>query len=371
MNDAKANLSPSFWAGKRVFLTGHTGFKGSWLAEILLSLNAVVRGFALAPETDGVPAGNVALFDELGLSSRLEHRVGDINDRAMLAREMTDFRPEIVLHLAAQPLVRASYRDPVATFMTNVMGTAHVLDTVRDLPSVRAVVIVTSDKCYENREQIWGYRESDPMGGHDPYSCSKGCAELVTSAFRRSYFSEAASGGSGAAICSARAGNVIGGGDWSVDRLLPDVMRAHAAGTPLHIRNPKSVRPWQHVLDPVIGYLVLAQRACKNPNLASQGWNFGPDDALILTVEDVVDRIAALSAGRLEVTKHKEEGAPHEANLLTLDCTAARQRLGWRPLFGADETIRMSCEWYFAGSVEERREIVRNQIALAIAASAP
>ena len=243
-------FNPDFWRGKRVFLTGHTGFKGAWMTQLLDRLSATVHGFALEPDRTGAPQGVEPLFCELGLADKIErHSIGDVRDRKRLRAAMLDADPEIVIHMAAQPLVRFSYQHPVETYETNVMGTVHLLDACRQLANLRSVFIVSSDKCYENKEQIWGYREDDPMGGYDPYSSSKGCTEIVTSAFRRSYFHPAHIEDHGVSVASGRAGNVIGGGDWSVDRLIPDAMRAYMAGEAFIIRNPRSVRPWQHVLD--------------------------------------------------------------------------------------------------------------------------
>jgi len=256
------SFSPSAFAGRRVFVTGHTGFKGSWLALWLARCGAIVTGYSRAPET--APS----LFELAGVASKIESVVGDVCDVAALEKAMTAARPEVVLHLAAQALVRRSYRDPVDTIATNVMGTVHLLEAVRKTPSVKAVVVVTSDKCYENREQVWAYREIDPMGGHDPYSASKGAAELLASAYRDSFLRAA-----GVGVASARAGNVIGGGDWAEDRLIPDIVRGAETGAPVEIRNPASTRPWQHVLEPLSGYLLLAQRLLESPESVAGAWN--------------------------------------------------------------------------------------------------
>ena len=265
---SRGNVDPGFWAGKRVFLTGHTGFKGSWLSLWLQTMGAKVTGFALAPPT------SPSLFEAARVADGMTSIIGDIRDAAALKDALVAADSEIVLHMAAQPLVRASYDDPVGTYATNVMGTVHLLEAVRAAASVRACVVVTTDKCYENREWAWGYREDEPMGGFDPYSNSKGCSELVTSAYRRSFFQH-----SGIALGSARAGNVIGGGDWAADRLVPDILRAFEQNKPVVIRNPNATRPWQHVLEPLSGYLVLAERLYNDGQAFAEGWNFGPHSA--------------------------------------------------------------------------------------------
>ena len=266
-------MNPSFWKSRKVFLTGHTGFKGSWLALWLLSMGAEVCGYALDPPTDP------SLYRLLDLDRQLKSIRGDVRDLAALQSAMRDFQPEIVIHMAAQPLVRLSYQSPVETYAVNVLGTVHLLEAVRNTPSVRSVVVVTSDKCYENQEWHWPYREHEPMGGHDPYSSSKGCAELVTAAYRRSFFHSNGRAGHPVAVASARAGNVIGGGDWALDRLVPDIMRAWAPSEPVIIRNPEAVRPWQHVLEPLAGYLALAERLFADGAAFAEAWNFGPADS--------------------------------------------------------------------------------------------
>ena len=358
---AELTTSGGFWAGKRVFLTGHTGFKGSWLAQWLVRLGAEVCGYALAPSAEGVPAGHAPLFDELGLAGALDHRIGDVRDRAALGAALGDFAPEIVIHMAAQALVRPSYRDPVETYATNVMGTVNLLDACRALPGLRTVLIVTSDKCYENREQIWGYREGDAMGGHDPYSNSKGCAELVTAAFRASFFPAA----DGVVICSGRAGNVIGGGDWSIDRLVPDAMRAFLVGEALTIRNPGAVRPWQHVIDPLSGYMALVEASYHRPALAAAGWNFGPGDEMNLSVAHVADLLRAELGEGFAWIDGAEPGQLHEANLLRLDCTAARTRLGWRPVTDAATMLAYTAAWYRERDPATRRALLLGQLAAA------
>ncbi len=344
----------AFYSRKRVLITGHTGFKGAWLARWLQLLGADVAGLALDP------GYSPNLFDLVGLQCGMESHIGDIRDAELVARVTAAFQPDIVLHLAAQPLVRLSYREPLLTFGSNVMGTAHVLEACRLTSSVRAIVVVTSDKCYENREWYWGYRESDPMGGADPYSASKGCTELVTSSYRRSYFSREDSAG----LASARAGNVIGGGDWSEDRLVPDMIRGIASDQEILIRNPRSTRPWQHVLEPVAGYLQLAMRLHAEPTAFADGWNFGPDDADTLEVKELARRfIQAIGRGRLALGE-ADASSPHEAKLLSLDCRKARQLLGWRPRLNSDRCIQLTADWYQAHLLEpgSERAVLDRQI---------
>lgn len=329
-------VDPSFWANKRVFLTGHTGFKGGWTALWLRRMGAHVTGFALEPPT------RPALFDVARVADGMTSIIGDIRDQAALESALLAADPEVVIHLAAQPLVRASYDDPVGTYATNVMGTVHLLDAVRRAPSVRAVCVVTTDKCYENREWVWGYREDEPMGGHDPYSNSKGCAELVTSAYRRSFFGEGK-----AAIASARAGNVIGGGDWAADRLVPDILRAVEAGEPVVIRNPLAIRPWQHVLEPVSGYLVLCQTLWNNPTAAAEAWNFGPRDEDARPVQWIVERMCALWGDGARWARD-ESVQPHEARFLKLDISKARSHLGWQPRWSLPQALDSIVAWHRA-----------------------
>jgi CDP-glucose 4,6-dehydratase len=325
----------AFWRGRRVFLTGHTGFKGAWMSLLLGHMGADVHGYALAPEEPSV-------FETCGVAAGMHHQIGDVRDASALQRALAAAKPDIVIHMAAQSLVRRSYADPVETFAVNVMGTVNVLEAIRHVAEARAAVIVTSDKCYENYSTEQGYREIDALGGHDPYSSSKGCAEIVTAAYRRSFFSAGP-----CAIASARAGNVIGGGDWATDRLVPDAMRAFAAGQPLRIRNPDAVRPWQHVLDPILAYLLLAQRLVERGNTFAEGWNFGPDAASELPVAAVVERLTALWG---DSARWERDAAvhPHEAALLTLDCTKAKRRLGWRPLIAIDDALSLAVSWYRA-----------------------
>lgn len=326
--------SPQFWRGKRVFLTGHTGFKGAWLTAWLHRLGAVVRGYALPPDT------TPNLFDAAGIAARCDSIFGDIRQAADLAVAIDVFQPDIVLHLAAQALVQRSYQKPVATYETNVMGTIHLLEAVRQTPSVRAAVVVTTDKCYENREWIWAYREDEALGGHDPYSSSKACAEIVVSAWRRSFLQS-----DGAALASARAGNVIGGGDWAENRLIPDCIRAVASGAPILIRNPHATRPWQHVLEPLAGYLILAERLCTDGDAAAEAWNFGPAADDVEPVHFLADRVTALWGDDARWTSGGGE-AGHEAGLLAVDAAKARARLGWRPKLRLPETLEWTVNWY-------------------------
>jgi CDP-glucose 4,6-dehydratase len=319
-----------------VLVTGHTGFKGGWLSVWLSQLGAQVTGYALAP------AAGPSFFAATRLGSMLADRRGDIRDATATRAAVHDAAPEVVFHLAAQPLVRESYRAPVDTYATNVVGTASVLDACRTCASVRVVVVITTDKCYENREWDRGYIETDRLGGHDPYSSSKACAELVCDAYRRSYF---AVGNPAIALATARAGNVIGGGDWAQDRLLPDLVRAAAAGREPLVRNPDSTRPWQHVLEPLHGYLLLAERLMEAPAEFAEAWNFGPDPQVEVPVREVVARVAQLwparTGWRVDSSTH-----PHEAARLVLDSTKAHQRLGWRPRLDVDDALRLSVDWY-------------------------
>lgn len=319
-----------------VLVTGHTGFKGSWLTTWLKALGARVIGLALAPEGD-----QSSLFEAVDVAQGMVSTVGDIRDRAALTALFRRHRPEIVFHLAAQALVRRSYDDPVLTYATNVMGTVHLLEAVRESPSVRAVVNVTSDKCYENREWMWGYRENEALGGRDPYSSSKACAELVGAAYRSAFFRDPG----GPHLASARAGNVIGGGDWSQDRLVPDIVRALGAGQSIVLRHPEAIRPWQHVLEPLRGYLLLGQRLCTDGAPFAEAWNFGPPDDETVPVRDLVNRLLGAWG---ETGTHVEERAegPGEAHALRLDSSKARARLGWRPLLPLDEALVWTVEWY-------------------------
>ena len=333
------SLSTSF-KGRRVLVTGHTGFKGSWLALWLRDLGANVLGFSLPPPT------SPSLFELARLDKTLMHVEGDIRDLEALRRAFVRFEPEVVFHLAAQPLVRRSYREPKETFDTNVGGTVNVLEAVRGCASVAAAVVVTSDKCYENREWLYGYREDDPMGGHDPYSASKGATELVVAAYRRSFFAEGAQGRL-LGLASARAGNVIGGGDFAEDRIIPDAVRAAQARAPLEVRNPESTRPWQHVLDPLGGYLHLAARLLAEPERYSEAFNFGPDITGVGTVRELVTRFYdELGHGKLVDVSARQKGEAHEARLLRLSCDKAHTRLGWKPAFVTHEAISRAAAWY-------------------------
>jgi CDP-glucose 4,6-dehydratase len=331
----RAAVDPGFWRDRRVLVTGHTGFKGAWLALWLQFLGARVTGFSL-----GVPT-EPSLYELARVGEGMASVDGDVRDARAVADAVSATAPEVVIHTAAQALVRRSFLEPGETYATNVMGTVNVLDAVRlHGDGLRVLVNVTSDKCYENREWEWGYREDEPMGGHDPYSSSKGCAELVTAAFRRSYFSDPA----GARVASARAGNVIGGGDWGEDRLLPDIMRAAMTGQELRVRNPNSIRPWQHVLNPLSGYLVLAQALWDSPQHAA-GWNFGPPEADARPVGWIVQRVAELWPGQLRW--NVDQGPhPHEARYLKLDSSRARARLGWHPVVGLEDALAATVGWY-------------------------
>lgn len=346
-------VNPAFWRGKKVFLTGHTGFKGSWLSLWLQSMGAKVKGFALEPPT------TPALFQAAKVADGMESELGDIRDLAAITSSMKDFSPDILIHMAAQPLVRLSYREPVETYSTNVMGTVHVLEAARQCPNLKAVVNVTTDKCYENSEWVWGYREHEPMGGHDPYSNSKGCSELVTAAYRNSFFNTPNS----ASVATARAGNVIGGGDWAEDRLIPDILRAFEQNQPVVIRNPLATRPWQHVLEPLSGYLMLAEKLYSDGEKFAEGWNFGPRDEDVQSVGWILDHMV----------KHWEKGAswqldnnpqPHEAQLLKLDISKANALLRWQPRCPLAKALDSIVEWHqcWLGQGDVRQKTL-NQIA--------
>jgi CDP-glucose 4,6-dehydratase len=325
--------------GRNVLVTGNTGFMGSWLSAWLLSLEAKVTGYALDPPTDP------SMFDVTGLGARMTWERGDINDLEHLKDAMQRSKAEVVFHLAAQPLVRRSYSEPILTFDTNVVGTAKVLESVRGTPSVKACICITSDKCYENREWVHGYRESDPMGGKDPYSASKGAAELIIASYRDSYFSLGSDGKRRVGVASARAGNVIGGGDWAEDRIVPDCVRALSAGRSIQVRNPAAVRPWQHVLEPLAGYLLLASRLLTDPDHHSSAWNFGPRAEDHVPVMQLVQLILnQWGEGKVEVLSMPNQ--PHEAGALRLDCTKAQTGLGWYPALPLKESVRMTVEWY-------------------------
>jgi CDP-glucose 4,6-dehydratase len=340
-------MDQAFWQGKRVFLTGHTGFKGAWLTVWLSYMGAEVSGYALAPET------KPNLYDQANVAGMCaESTIADLADLELLKKKIANFKPDIVIHMAAQALVRRSYREPLATIAANITGTAHLLEACRDVVSIRSCVIVTTDKCYENKETGQRYKESDAMGGRDVYSASKGCAELITAAWRASFFDAAQ-----IRIGSARAGNVIGGGDFAEDRLIPDAVRAFQAGRELVIRAPKAVRPWQHVAEPLEGYLTFAQALYENKKPLSASYNFGPDEGSIVPVADVIDRFAKLWPNALwKIDAPKD--APHEATLLALDATLAKKELGWKPRFTLDEALKHTAAGYIAKGPEAARHIV-------------
>lgn len=317
-------------------MTGHTGFKGSWLSLWLQSMGATLRGIALEPPTDP------ALFDVARVAEGMEHRILDIRDFAAVKAQIDDFKPEIVIHMAAQPLVRLSYQQPIETYATNVMGTAHVLEAARHSGSVKAIVNITTDKCYENREWVWGYREDEPMGGYDPYSNSKGCAELVSLAYRKSFLKDA-----GIAMATARAGNVLGGGDWALDRLVPDILRALQAKKPVLIRNPHAIRPWQHVLEPLSGYLLLAERLYIHGQADAEGWNFGPRDEDARPVQWIVEHLCN-TWGNSATWTTQPGNHPHEASFLKLDISKARQRLHWAPRWSLEIALNHITDWHQA-----------------------
>ena len=343
-------LSPDIWAGKRVLLTGHTGFKGGWMVALLHHLGAEIHGLALPPAT------RPSLFDTARLQGLLaSHQIVDMRTPQAVFDAVRKARPEIVIHMAAQALVRAGYEDPVGTYATNVMGTLHLFDAVRRLDRPPVVINVTSDKCYENREWVWPYRENDRMGGHDPYSSSKGCAELLTASYRESFFRQ-----QGVRLASARAGNVIGGGDWSPDRLVPDALRAFDAGKPLVLRAPQAVRPWQHVLEPLSGYLALAERMMQDEGYCA-GWNFGPDPRDTRPVGWVVDRLYHHLGCPIPP---QEQSAPyHEAGLLSLDSSKARRRLGWAPRWSLETALEKTAAWHLAWRAgKDMRKVTAEQI---------
>jgi CDP-glucose 4,6-dehydratase len=345
-----------FWRGKRVFVTGHTGFKGSWLCLWLQRAGARVHGYALDPESDP------SMFRLAQVGEGMESTIADIRDLGTLREALRRSKAEVVFHLAAQSLVRRSYAEPVETYATNVMGTVNVLEAARACTDVRALLVVTSDKCYENREWVWGYRENEPMGGRDPYSSSKGCAELVTAAYRASFFERRPDAGTPAAIATARAGNVIGGGDWAADRLLPDMMRAAASGRPVRIRNPHAVRPWQHVLEPLAGYLALARELHANGSPFAEAWNFGPYERDCRAVQWIVERLAAQWGEGLRWEIDAGEH-PHEAHFLKLDNAKAVERLGWRPRWDLETALRSIVAWHKAhASGADMRSVVLEQI---------
>lgn len=331
-------LTPDFWKGRRVFITGHTGFKGSWLCLWLDHLGAEVTGYALPPPTDP------SLFEMANIAASMTSIIGDVTHQAALAGALAASKPEIIIHMAAQSLVRYSYQNPVETFSTNVLGTVNILDAARRVPTVRAVVCVTSDKCYHNEEWVWGYRENSRLGGDDPYSASKGCAELVVHSFQHSYFDPANQGNRVAAVASARAGNVIGGGDWALDRLVPDIIRSLLKNEPTLIRNPQATRPWQHVLEPLHGYLMLAERLFTEGHDFASAWNFGPPEQSEKTVGWIIETLYELWGVDFEWKKDQNPG-PAECTFLKLDAAKARSYVGWRPKLDLPTTLEWIVHW--------------------------
>lgn len=354
-------LVSEVWKGRRVLITGHTGFKGSWLSLWLHAMGADVTGVALPPPSDP------SLFEAIRLNQLVDHYIGDVRDAVAMHTVIERTRPEVIFHLAAQPLVRLSYEEPVETYATNVMGTVHVLEAARQVGGVAAVVCVTSDKCYENREWEWPYREADPLGGHDPYSSSKGCAELVIAAYRRSFFET-----DGPAIASVRAGNVIGGGDWAEDRLVPDLVRAFEAGRAPAIRSPDAVRPWQHVLEALGGYLQIAERLLGGDRRFADAFNFGPSEEDARPVRWIVDVMRQTWSGDAAAATLDTGPQPHEAGLLRLDCSRARARLGWQPRLRLRDTLSWIADWHKAvGAGTDPRAITLAQIATYAALATP
>jgi CDP-glucose 4,6-dehydratase len=345
------------WRGRRVFLTGHTGFKGSWLALWLSRLGAQIRGYSLDPCTEP------NMFNLTSVGTAVDDLRGDIRDYAKLEASMAQFAPEVVFHLAAQPLVRRSYADPLGTYATNVMGTVHVLEAVRKTPSVRAVVCVTTDKCYQNQEWVWPYRETDPLGGYDPYASSKACAEIVSAAFRNSFFPPEKLPEHHVALATARAGNVIGGGDWSEDRLIPDLIRGFSSGQPVLIRCPNAIRPWQHVLESLQGYMTLAQQLLAQQARSASSYNFGPSDDDVWPVERIANKLVEMWGTGACWTRDLVLTV-HESNVLRLDASKARLELGWKPRLRTETALEWTMAWYRAWSqADNMGEFTRKQIA--------
>jgi len=338
-------VDKNFWNGKKVFLTGHTGFKGSWLSIWLSSLGSEVRGYSLDPQT------SPSLYNEARIYSIIDSHIGDIRDQEKLYKSMIEFNPDIVIHMAAQPLVRDSYEVPIDTFDINVIGTAKVFEVARSCDNLKVILNITTDKCYENDGRLHGYKESDPMGGYDPYSASKGCSELVTSSYRRSFFYD-----KGVALSSVRAGNVIGGGDWANDRLIPDILMSFEKSEPVLIRNPKATRPWQHVLEPLSGYLMLAQKMHDKVDRYSEGWNFGPNKQDVKPVDWILNKMINKWPG--SSWEFDKNYSPHEANFLQLDITKAKSELGWRPVWGLGYTLDKIVDWHRAWLNKENMQTV-------------
>lgn len=350
------HLYNGLFSGKKVLITGHTGFKGSWLTMILHQLGAEIFGYALEPPT------NPSLFNEAHLDELVQSTIGDIRDFHKLKTTIEKIKPEIIIHMAAQPLVRVSYKDPIETYSTNVMGTVNLFEAVRQTSGIKVIINVTTDKCYENREWHWGYRENEPMGGYDPYSNSKGCSELVTSSFRDSFFNPKEYEKHGVALASARAGNVIGGGDWAEDRLIPDFIRAITKGEKLLIRSPYAIRPWQHVLEPLNGYLTLAAKLNEEGPRFAEAWNFGPDDSDAQNVEWITKKICEYW-GENASYQIDTNPQPHEANYLKLDCSKAKAELDWQPKWNIDKALRSIVEWNKSWlSGDNAKQICFNQI---------
>lgn len=350
-------INKKFWQGKRVFLTGHTGFKGSWLSLWLQLLGAKVTGFALPPPT------NPNLFNVAKVVDGMDSIIGDIRDIEVLKKAMQRSEPEIVIHMAAQPLVRYSYHSPVETYSTNLMGSVNLLQAILNNKGIKAVINITSDKCYENHEWIWSYRENDVLGGYDPYSNSKACAELVTAAYRSSFFNPANYEKHGVAIATARAGNVIGGGDWAPDRLIPDFIRAIYSGKTFVARNPNAIRPWQHVLEPLKGYLTLAEKLYSKGAYFGEAWNFGPNNSDAKSVEWIIHQLSENFDNSVSYDVDISSADFHEANFLKLDCSKARAKLGWKPSWDVSEAIRRVCLWHNAHlRSQDMKEYTLNEI---------
>jgi CDP-glucose 4,6-dehydratase len=335
----KMDINETFWINKKVFITGHTGFKGTWLSIWLHSLGAIVTGYSLSPPT------KPNMFEITSVVDDIQSIIGDIRDLNFLKKTIEDFQPEIIFHLAAQPLVRDSYNDPIETYSTNVMGTVNLLNILREIKSVRSIVVITTDKCYENRESIWGYRETDPMGGYDPYSNSKGCVELVCSSFKMSYFNPKSYNIHKVGLATARAGNVIGGGDWAKDRLMTDLISSFIENKKILIRNPFSIRPWQHVLEPLRGYIILAQKLYNDGHIFSEPWNFGPAEDDAITVNEIVQKMIKI-LGFTPPFEIDQSEQLHEATILKLETSKARSKLNWFPKFKIDDALFYTVDWY-------------------------